>query len=85
MNTYDSGNAINHKCPCCGYEVEWDWNQKDNHFAKGDESFIVIHKGDTLMSDTDKPKDANSIWERHHERAYLLGCPKCGVVSFKIS
>lgn len=84
MNTYDSKNGIAHKCPCCGYEVEWDWSSND--FIKGDQSFIKIENSTnkTTSFDTDKPRYVS--WGLPDtEKVTLLGCPKCGVVSFKIN
>ena len=79
----DSHNGINHKCPCCGYETEYDW--KDNKFIKGDESFVRIDSGigRTSTFETDKPKEVD-YGPQDYESAYLLGCPKCGCVSFMI-
>lgn len=81
-NKYDSRNGIEHKCPCCGYEVEWDW---DTGFIKGDESFIKIEAyGNIIQFNTDKPRKVD--WGLPDtEKVILLGCPKCGGVSFKIS
>ena len=83
MYRYDSKNGIEHKCPCCGYEVEWDWCNEDG-FVKGDESFVKIKKVDyaSIAFDTDKPRKVD--WgSPDTEKVILLGCPKCGVVSFK--
>ena len=82
MYTYDGNNGIEHKCPCCGYEVEWDW---DTGFTKGDESFIRIKNniGETTDFNTDKPREVSWGFPET-EKVILLGCPKCGVVSFKI-
>lgn len=45
----DSRNGIEHKCPCCGYEVEWDWSQpRGNEMVKGDESFIRVRSDISL-------------------------------------
>ena len=82
MNKLDSGNGIDHKCPCCKYEVEWDW---DKGFINGDESFIRIENTyrDTVRFNTDKPRHVD--WGMPAtEMVFLLGCPKCGTVSFKI-
>jgi len=79
---FANGNGIEHKCPCCGYEVEWDW---DKGFIKGDESFIRIENsiGRTTTFETDKSKDVD--WGLPDtEKVILLGCPKCKTVSFKI-
>lgn len=81
ISEYDSKNGIDHKCPCCGYEVEWDW---DTGFIKGDESFIKIKNTyrDTICFDTDKPRHVD--WGKPAtEMVLLLGCPKCGTVSFQ--
>lgn len=80
----DSKNGIEHKCPCCGYEVEWDWD-RTNGFVKGDESFIKIHSPDnkTTAFCTDKPRHVDYGLPAT-ENVILLGCPKCGTVSFKI-
>ena len=79
----DSHNGINHKCPCCGYETEWDW--KEGKFIQGDESFVKIGSGigRTSTFETDKPKQVD-YGPQDYESAYLLGCPKCGCVSFVI-
>lgn len=85
----DSRNGIEHRCPCCGYEVEWDW-KKDwsspdaEMFIKGDESFIKIENGvgRTTTFETDKPRHVD-YGEPACETVYLLGCPKCGCVSYK--
>ena len=86
MHRYDSKNGIEHKCPCCGYEVEWNWGKKyeGSNFVKGDESFIRIINGvgRTTSFDTDKPREVNWGME-DTEKVVLLGCPKCGTVSFK--
>lgn len=82
----DSLNGIEHKCPCCGYEVEWDWgNGNSGNFVKGDESFIKIgcNIGTNLLFKTDKSRKVD--WgEPDCEKVLLLGCPKCGAVSYKI-
>ena len=85
----DSYNGIEHKCPCCGYEVEWDWNSfkapDKERFIKGDESFIQIENsiGRTTTFETDKPRDVD--WgPMDYESVKLLGCPKCGCVSYVI-
>ena len=83
MNKYDSRNGIEHKCPCCGYEVEWDW---DTGFVKGDESFIKILSPHEYLNEfhTDKPRLTD--WgPTTVERVTLLGCPKCNGVSFKFN
>ena len=82
MNIYDSKNGIEHKCPCCEYEVEYDWN---NGFIKGDESFIQIENSirETSAFNTDKPRKVD-YGPSNTEKVILLGCPKCGCVSFKI-
>ena len=82
----DSWNGIEHKCPCCGYEVKWNWRAPDGEqFVKGDESFIKIENsvGRTTTFETDKPRDVD-YGERDCERVTLLGCPKCGSVSYTI-
>lgn len=83
----DSRNRIDHKCPCCGYEVEWDWSQsRESEMIKGDESFIRIKSNErnTDNFDTDKPRHVD--WGLlDTEEIVLLGCPKCHSVSFKIS
>ena len=83
-------NGIEHKCPCCGYEVEWDWKKNwespiEEKFIKGDESFIKIENGvgRTTTFETDKPRKVD-YGEPAYETVYLLGCPKCGCVSYKI-
>lgn len=78
----DSRNGIEYKCPCCGYEVQWDW---DTGFIKGDESFIKIENsiGETTEFNTDKPR-YTSWGLPKTKKVTLLGCPKCGGVSFKI-
>ena len=81
----DSYNGIKHKCPCCGYEVELNWDRSGYKFIKGDQSFIKIENGvgRTTTFETDKPRDVD--YEKSvYESAYLLGCPKCGCVSYKI-
>jgi hypothetical protein len=82
ISMQESRNGIEHKCPCCGYEVKWDWNanNKEGDFVKGDESFIQIKNdvGGTIAFRTDKPRDADY---RDYQTTYLLGCPKCGCVS----
>lgn len=84
----DSYNGINHKCPCCGYEAEWDWENcsasDKERFIKGNESFIKIENdvGKTTTFKTDKPKQID--WgEPAYKKVILLGCPKCGCVSFQ--
>ena len=79
---YDSKNGVEHKCPCCEYETEWDWGSMS--FIKGDESFIKIRNRDIGCFETDKPRHVD--YGLHaNETATLLGCPKCGAVSFKIN
>lgn len=82
----DSRNGIEHKCPCCGYEVIWDWSQpRGNEMVKGNESFIRIkNNGSNIINfDTDKPRYIS--WGLPDiERVVLLGCPKCHSVSFQI-
>lgn len=83
----DSRNGIEHKCPYCGYEVEWDWSQpRGNEMVKGDESFIRVRSDarDTYNFDTDKPRPV-SYGSLDTEKVILLGCPKCHTVSFQIS
>lgn len=83
----DSRNGIEHKCPCCGYEVEWGWSQsRGNEMVKGDESFIRIKSDarDTYNFDTDKPRPID-YGALDTERIILLGCPKCHTISFQIS
>lgn len=82
MKNYDSKNGINHKCPCCNYEVEWDWKEDD--FIKGDASFIQIHSPHEYMTcfETDKPY-YTSHGSQASEKVILLGCPKCKTISFK--
>ena len=83
----DSRNGIEHKCPCCGYEVEWDY---DEGYIKGDESFIQIspnfvsgNRKITNTFDTDRTRKVD--WGLPDtEKVILLGCPKCLVISFKI-
>lgn len=79
-------NSIDHKCPCCGYEVEYGWDGKtlNTTFTKGDESFLKIesgHRGDAF--ETDKTRDVD-YGPTAYEKVILLGCPKCGCVSYKI-
>lgn len=73
-------NLFEHKCPCCGYEVECD-RETYGTYIKGDEPFIVINSSNefTTSFGTDKPVEG---WE-HNERVFLLGCPKCKSVSFQ--
>lgn len=82
----DSRNGIEHKCPCCGYKTEWDWSKpKGEEFIKGNESFIRIESDnrDSYNFSTDKPKEVS--WGLPgYQKAMLLGCPKCGTVSFKL-
>lgn len=81
----DSENGIEHKCPCCGYEVEWDWcKPRGEELIKGNESFIRIKNscGDTTNFVTDKPGKGDwGLPDR--EKVILLGCPKCHTISFK--
>ena len=81
----DSMNGIEHKCPCCGYEVESTWDRGKFEFIKGDESFIQIENGigRTTTFETDKPREVYYC-ESACEKVYLLGCPKCGCVSYKM-
>ena len=73
-------NAIEHKCPCCGYEVECN-KEIFGEYVKGDEAFIWIDSGNEFVKSftTDKPVRG---WS-HMERVILLGCPKCKSVSFQ--
>ena len=73
----DSYNGIEHKCPCCGYEVEFDW--KEDKYIKGDESFIKIENsvGRTSTFETDMQNEWGD-----YEQVMLLGCPKCRAVSY---
>ena len=84
---FDSENGIDHKCPCCGYEVEWDWcKPRGEELIKGDESFIRIKNScsDTTIFVTDKPKKGDwGLPDR--EEVILLGCPKCHTISFKFN
>ena len=77
----DSKNCINHKCPCCEYEVLYNW--KTDTFVKGDESFIEIENsvGRTPAFETDKPKEYEN---GEYEKVLLLGCPKCRAVSYAL-
>lgn len=81
----DSENGINHKCPCCGYETEFDWRKpQGEELVKGDESFIRIKNGcgDKTTFKTDKPRKVD--WGLPDaEKVILLGCPKCHTVSFR--
>lgn len=82
----DSRNGIEHKCPCCGYEVKWDWSQpRGSEMVKGDESFIRIKSDarNTYNFDTDKPRPVD-YGALDTEGVILLGCPKCHTVSFQI-
>jgi len=74
-------NLINHKCPCCGYEVEYDYKENFGQLIKGDEPFLLIENpiGKTTTFETDKCIDE---YEPEYQKVYLLGCPKCSVVSF---
>lgn len=90
MSEKDSNNTIEHKCYVCGYEVEFDWSGCPGYCAKGDESFIKImcerRSGNGIISNgfnTDKPRHVD-YGLPDTEKAILLGCPKCGTVSFKI-
>ena len=69
----DSLNGIVHQCPCCKYESSYDY--KEDRFLKGDESFIRIKS----VFETDKPRVYGE-----YEKVLLLGCPKCGTVSYVI-
>lgn len=78
-------NGINHKCPCCGYEVEYDWcKPQGKEMIKGDESFIRIinNCGKTTNFKTDKPKHVD-YGSPDTEGVILIGCPKCNSVSFQ--
>ena len=86
-NTSDS--TINHKCPCCGYTTEFDcWRKNEKGefetvTIQGDESFIIIKscEPDTYAFRTDTERKAD--WGSPvYEKILLLGCPKCGCVSF---
>lgn len=83
---YDSMNRIEHKCPCCGYEVNFDFNPKtiEYEFVKGDQSFLRIDNpvGRTYTFNTDRPRNVD-YGPVSYESVYLLGCPKCGCVSYK--
>ena len=87
----DIRNGIEHKCPYCGYEVKWDWNRywsdpdKGDGFIKGDKSFIEIKNsmGRITTFETDVEKEIDYGREVVYEKVGLLGCPKCGGVSFK--
>ena len=82
----DSRNGIGHKCPCCGYEVEFDWSKsRGSEMIKGDESFIRIRSNarNTYNFDTDKPRHVDYGFP-DIEEVILLGCPKCHSVSFQI-
>lgn len=77
----DSKNGINHKCPCCGYEVEYDW--RDGNYIKGDESFIRIDNpvNRRYSFETDRPN--YNCYGTTYEEVILLGCPKCHSISFE--
>ena len=86
MYEHDSYNGISHKCPNCAYEVKWDYGEysydhPEKGFVKGDQSFVKIENncGRYESFETDKPNGSYG----ENERVILLGCPKCGVVSFK--
>lgn len=80
----DSHNVIDHKCPCCGYEVEHAWDKSGEYkFIKGDESFVIIscRYGISRCFETDRPREVD--WgSPAYENVFLLGCPKCRAVSF---
>lgn len=73
-------NMIEHKCPCCGYEVECD-KKIYGLYVKGDEPFISIDSGNEFTNSfmTDKPSEGLV----HKKRVVLLGCPKCKSVSYQ--
>lgn len=75
------GNGHEHKCPCCGYEVEVDWNGNGYNYIKGDEDFIKISNPVSRMGmfETDKEVD----YSDRFEEVVLLGCPKCSCASYK--
>lgn len=84
MNKHN--NYINHICPCCKYQTEWCWDEMK--FIKGDEPFIKIINtlDDTHKFKTDKQKSVHTVgWMpiTNAEMVSLLGCPKCGCVSYK--
>lgn len=83
----DSRNGIEHKCPCCGYEVEWDWSKpRGSEMIKGDESFIRIKSSQSNTTNFDSDKSRYVNWGfLDMEQIVLLGCPKCHSVSFEIS
>ena len=77
-------NTINHKCPCCGYTTEYDWINNGEQFEtvviQGNEPFVVI-ESDAYSFKTDVERKVS--WGlSDYEKAILLGCPKCGCVSF---
>ena len=77
-------NTINHKCPCCGYATEYDWINNEGQFEtvviQGNEPFVII-KSDDYSFKTDVERKVS--WGLStYENAILLGCPKCGCVSF---
>lgn len=77
-------NGINHKCPCCGYEVKHEWRKKGYEFVKGDEPFIKIENGVGRTASFETDKERYVDWgPTAYETVYLLGCPKCGCVSFQ--
>ena len=79
------GNGINHKCPCCGYEVEHNWEGKGYVFIKGDESFVRIENSTRNTTSFETDKERYVSWgPTAYETVTLLGCPKCGCVSFKL-
>lgn len=81
-------NHINHICPCCKYQTEWCWDENKFLNVKGDEPFIIIINtlDDTHKFKTDKQKPVHTVgWMPITEagKVVLLGCPKCGCVSYK--
>ena len=85
-----SNNYIEHKCPVCKYEVSFDWSYRDGHQTNGDEPFIQItcervsgNRTIDNLFNTDKPREVD-YGLPDTEKVILLGCPKCGTVSFKI-
>lgn len=79
------GNGHEHKCPCCGYEVEVDWNGNGYDYIKGDEDFIkIINQVDRMgVFETDKKDDYYESYYCRTKEVILLGCPKCSCVSYK--